>query len=245
MCRYAEDCAVVMSVIARPDNRDMSVSDIPFNWNAQMDTRKLRVGYIEDPGEHANLAGRSSDDACGRSPRLQTGAGSHSGVSTRSPEFRCLNRRPSSTNWSARRTREMTNPGRADGFKNAHLIPAVDYLQSQRARMLMMMQLAEATKHVDVYLAPAGPRPAAVPPAAASSAPTANAPARPQGAVQRHSTMANSACYPAVAVPNGFNEAGEPLSISFFARPFGERELLAIVAAYQNATGFHRKSPAL
>ena len=47
MCRYAEDCALVMSVIARPDNRDMSVVDLPFNWNAQMDIKKLRVGYLK------------------------------------------------------------------------------------------------------------------------------------------------------------------------------------------------------
>ncbi len=36
LCRYAEDCAVVMSVIAKPDGRDLSVSDIPFNWNARL-----------------------------------------------------------------------------------------------------------------------------------------------------------------------------------------------------------------
>src|SRR5580658_5595989 len=48
LCRYAEDCAVVMSVIARPDGRDMSVSEIPFNWNARFDIRKLRVGYLAD-----------------------------------------------------------------------------------------------------------------------------------------------------------------------------------------------------
>jgi hypothetical protein len=46
MCRYAEDTALVMQAIARPDGRDMSVSDVPFNWNAQTDIRKLRVGYI-------------------------------------------------------------------------------------------------------------------------------------------------------------------------------------------------------
>src|SRR4051812_313502 len=45
MCRYAEDCAMVMSVIAKPDGRDMSVSDIPFNWNpARYDLKKIRIG---------------------------------------------------------------------------------------------------------------------------------------------------------------------------------------------------------
>src|SRR5947209_18269923 len=42
---YAEDCAIVMRAIAKPDRRDMSVSDIPFNWNAQLDVKRLRVGY--------------------------------------------------------------------------------------------------------------------------------------------------------------------------------------------------------
>src|SRR5437899_622185 len=48
ICRYAEDCAIVMQAIAKPDGRDMSVSDIPFNWDAQLDIRKLRVGYIKE-----------------------------------------------------------------------------------------------------------------------------------------------------------------------------------------------------
>ena len=37
----------------------------------------------------------------------------------------------------------------------AGLVPAADCLQSQRARVLMMRKLAEATASVDVYLAPA------------------------------------------------------------------------------------------
>ena len=45
MCRYAEDCAMVMNVIAKPDGRDMSLSDIPFNWNpARYDIKKLKIG---------------------------------------------------------------------------------------------------------------------------------------------------------------------------------------------------------
>ena len=37
-----------MRAIAKPDGRDMSVSDVPFNWNAQLDIKKLKVGYIKD-----------------------------------------------------------------------------------------------------------------------------------------------------------------------------------------------------
>ena len=41
------------------------------------------------------------------------------------------------------------------------------------------------------------------------------------------------------------NPAGVPTSITFFARPFAESELLAVVKAYQDATGFHLKHPTL
>src|SRR5438067_2204852 len=49
ICRYAEDAAIVMQAVAKPDGRDMSVSDLPFNWNAQLvDGKKLRVGIIKE-----------------------------------------------------------------------------------------------------------------------------------------------------------------------------------------------------
>jgi Asp-tRNA(Asn)/Glu-tRNA(Gln) amidotransferase A subunit family amidase len=245
MCRYAEDCAAVMSVIAKPDNRDMSVSEIPFNWNAQVDIRKLRVGYIKESGDGEI---RPTDVA---TMRAVEGLGVKL-VPITIPDW-TLDTSSFGVESAAffdqmvrsGRTKEMTNPGRADAFRNAWVIPAVDYLQSQRARMMMMTQLAEATKDVDVYLAPGVNTPAAA--AVGRGAGTANqnpAPRR-QSAVQRHSTMANSACYPAIAVPNGFAENGEPASISFFARPFGEAELIALAKAYQDATDFHRKHPKL
>jgi hypothetical protein len=39
----------------------------------------------------------------------------------------------------------------------SRLIPAVDYLQSQRLRTMMMADLYEATKGVDCYLVASGP----------------------------------------------------------------------------------------
>ena len=73
MCRYAEDCAIVMQAIAKPDGRDMSVSDIPFNWNAQLDIKKLRVGYIKESFDDTHECGRRRptrsrcSTRCGRS----------------------------------------------------------------------------------------------------------------------------------------------------------------------------------
>jgi len=138
------------------------------------------------------------------------------------------------------RDKQMTNPGRASAWRNARAVPAVEYLQNQRARTMMMMKLAEATADVDVYLAPAnsgGP----------VGAPASRGPggATNRSVVQRHFIMANLACYPALAVPNGFTEAGTPGTMTFYARPFAEGELLALAKAYQDASGFHLRRPSL
>jgi Asp-tRNA(Asn)/Glu-tRNA(Gln) amidotransferase A subunit family amidase len=261
ICRYAEDCAIVMQAIAKPDGRDMSVSDIPFNYNAQLDIRKLRVGYIKESFDDisnetvkANAA-KVLDElrAIGVTnfipvtvPEWNTNV---SAISVESTVFFDQHAR-------AGRMKEARGGGRAGG----RLVPAVEYLQSQRVRTMMMMKLAEATANVDVYvvaqnqqLGGGGRGSATTPDATATpgapapaetSASAATTPAPPQGPSQRHFTMANLACYPAINIPNGFNDSGSPTDVTFYARPFGEMELLAFAKAYQDAAGFHLKRPA-
>jgi Asp-tRNA(Asn)/Glu-tRNA(Gln) amidotransferase A subunit family amidase len=143
------------------------------------------------------------------------------------------------------RFKQLTNPTRANTWVNCRTVPAVEYLQQQRARMMMMMELAKATSHLDVYLAaPAGGGGGARGGGARGGGAPANPPA-PQSATQRHSTMANLACTPALSVHNGFNENGTPTSVTFFAPPFKETEILALAKAYQDAAGFHLKHPTL
>ena len=159
LCRYAEDCAVVMSAIARPDDRDLSVSEIPFNFNAHLDIRKLRVGYLDGAFEETRdpVAKKADEQTLDQVKALGlklvpvkvpewtidvSSIGVESGVF-----FDDLIR--------SGRDKEMTNPGRANGFRSSRVIPAVEYLQGQRARSMMMAKLAEATADVDVYVVPA------------------------------------------------------------------------------------------
>jgi Asp-tRNA(Asn)/Glu-tRNA(Gln) amidotransferase A subunit family amidase len=255
----------VMSVIARPDGRDLSVSEIPFNYNAHLDIRKLRVGYLDGAFEETRdpLAKKADEQTMDQVKALgvklvpvkvpdwtidTSSIGVESGVF-----FDDLIR--------SGRDKQMTNPGRANSFRTSRMIPAVEYLQSQRARSMMMAKLAEATADVDVYLVPVnsgggGPAAGRGRGAAAADAGASGAAAAARGrgggggggnrsVVGRHFSMANLACYPALNVVNGFAESGSPLNITFYARPFGEAELLAFGKAYQDASGFHLKHPAL
>src|SRR5438876_3746838 len=251
ICRYAEDCAIVMQAIARPDGRDMSVSDIPFNWNADLDVRKLRVGILKESfDELTNPAVKENAEktletlrSIGISrfipvvvPDLPGNLNSLGGIGVESTVFFDEHAR-------AGRMKEARGGGRA----NARLVPAVEYLRAQRIRMMMMMKLAEATAHVDVYIAASnnagGGGRGGDATTTGGGAPVSVEPPRPQTPTERHFNMANLAAYPAINVPNGFLDSGSPTNVTFFARPFGEMELIALAKAYQDAAGFHLRRP--
>lgn len=239
MCRSAEDCAVVLHAIAVQDGRDLSVGDIPFNWDASFDWRELKVGYL--PQAFAD-ADRDADWKRNEQATLaQLRAMGVKLVPLRLPDFDTETLQLSveaavffDELLRSGRYRQMTSTARAERFRASRLIPAVDYLQSQRLRAMMMRELAAATAGVDVYLAPStlgAPRP------------SGSATAVPPSASQRHSQMANLACYPGLALPNGWAASGAPTSVLFMAPPYGEARLLALAKAYQDATGFHLRQP--
>jgi Asp-tRNA(Asn)/Glu-tRNA(Gln) amidotransferase A subunit family amidase len=266
LCRTVEDCAVVMNVISRPDGRDLSVMDVPFNWNAKLDVKKLRVGYLKE----------AFDDTKNRSPesvkneqqtlaQLQsmgiklipiTAPDDRIGDTLAVGETRVEAAAFFDDLIRSGRNKLLTTNARTIQFGSARFIPGVEFLQSQRVRAMMMQNLAEATAGVDVYLAPGGgggPRPdgaaggrgGAGGGAGGAAGGGAPPPDQPRSASQRHTQMANLACYPALALPNGFAADGTPTSIIFLARPFGETELLALAKSYQDATDFHLKHPVL
>jgi Asp-tRNA(Asn)/Glu-tRNA(Gln) amidotransferase A subunit family amidase len=245
ICRYAEDCAAVLSVIAKPDGKDLSVSEIPFNWNAQRDYRQLRVGYFKDAfADQDRMPEWIANDQ--RSiEKLQ-----YMGVKLiplTVPDFPIdvLSLSVEAAVFFDELLRSgqyqrLTNKTKADRFRSSRMVPAVEYLQSQRMRSIMMQKLAAATAQVDVYLAPSTNGNPRAPEGAAATAVTP-----PQNKTQIHSQMANLACYPGLAVPNGFADSGAPTSINFMGRPFGEPELLVLAKAYQDATDFNLKHPVL
>jgi Asp-tRNA(Asn)/Glu-tRNA(Gln) amidotransferase A subunit family amidase len=51
ICRSVEDCALVFDAIHGPDGQDLSVVDLPFDWDAELDFRGLRVAYLKSAFE--------------------------------------------------------------------------------------------------------------------------------------------------------------------------------------------------
>ena len=248
ICRYAEDTAIVMQAIAKPDGRDMSVTDVPFNWNAGFNIKSLKVGIIQESfDEITNPSAKANAEKMLATfkqlgvtqfipitvPNFTTGTGSFGPERTAYFE-------------------ELSRAGRMKGARGGtqaggYLLPAAIYLQQQRARMMMMMELQKATAHVDVYLVGSnntgvggpGPRPAG----AAPATPPAPQPQRGQSATQRHFGYANLAGYPAINLPNGFADTGGPTNAVIYAQPYRELEIIALAKAYQDVAGFHLRKP--
>jgi Asp-tRNA(Asn)/Glu-tRNA(Gln) amidotransferase A subunit family amidase len=57
--------------------------------------------------------------------------------------------------------------------------------------------------------------------------------------------VANICGYPAVSVPNGFTKEGKPTAITFLGRLYNEAGILALVKAYQDRAGWHKRTPTL
>jgi len=238
-----------MQAISKPDGRDLHVTDIPFNWNANLDIKKLRVGYIKDSFDSlTNATAKANAD---KSLALLKQLGITNLIEVNIPEMEtnvsAINVEAGAFFDEYSRTGHMKGARGSFGNQSNRLLPAVDYIQAQRVRMMSMMKLEEATRHVDVYLvasnssgAPAPPRPAG----AAADAPRRNFNNNgPQSPTQRHSSIANLGGYPAMNVPNGFGETGSPTNFVVFAQPFHEAEIIALVKAYQDAAGFHLMKP--
>jgi Asp-tRNA(Asn)/Glu-tRNA(Gln) amidotransferase A subunit family amidase len=123
-------------------------------------------------------------------------------------------------------------------FRAARFIPAVEYIQANRARTLAMEAVSKLFEDFDVLVAPTS---------------------------SQQLVVTNLTGQPALILPNGFrgddappakkNEKGEiegnyggpgtPVSLTFLGGLYREVEMLVFARAYQEATGFHTQHPKL
>ena len=262
ICRSVEDCALVMSAIYGPDGKDRSVQDAAFNWDADFDWKKLRVGYLKNefdaPAAPPNATEeqkrgferRSYDARYGSSALAALGQMGVKLVPMKMPTgYHFGDITPVLEAEAAAAFDELTLSGRdtllteqgpqewPNVFRVARFYSAVDYIQAQRARTLAMEAMAMMFAEVDVIVTPSN-------------------------GAQLSAT--NLTGHPAVIVPNGVRGEdaplpehtgdghpengggpGTPVSITFLGGLYSDARLAAFARAYQEATGFRRLRPKL
>jgi Asp-tRNA(Asn)/Glu-tRNA(Gln) amidotransferase A subunit family amidase len=229
MARSAEDCALVFSALHGPDGEDQTVHAAPFNWDGNAPLGRLKVGFVESafnaPVErHAT---KPFDDAA---LAVMRGLGVEM-VPVELPAIRYDAMRIILTAEAGAAFDELTRSGRVrqlaqqgpnawpTTFRNAHLIPASDYVNANRVRTLAIRAWDELMQRVDVIVAPTN---------------------------SGQLLATNLTGHPAVILPNGFRDTdGTPVSLTFIGRLFGEESLLKVADAYQRATPHHLRHPEL
>jgi Asp-tRNA(Asn)/Glu-tRNA(Gln) amidotransferase A subunit family amidase len=224
ICRTVEDCAIVFDAIRGPDGMDQTLYDLPFNYQGKVDLTKLRIGYLK-----ANFEKHHSTNDLAALDRLRAlGARLVPIELPKYPHeielvldaeaaaaFDTLTR-DGQDDLLARQTRGAW----PDIFRRARFIPVVEYIEAQRIRRQVIQEMAKLMSGLDVYVTPSV-------------------------SDDESLLLTNLTGNPQVVVPDGFSESGHPQSISFVGRLFDEATLLGVAKAYQDATGFHLRHPAM
>ncbi len=222
--RSVQDAALVFDAIYGPDNLDPTLYDFPFSFNADLDISTLRIGYIASSFE-SNYAFRSFDEQALDVLR-ELGAEL---IPIELPELPMNGFSSILSVEAATAFDELTLSGKdnlmvrqiknawPNVFRTSRFVPAVEYIQANRARTLLIQQMDEVLKDVDVYISPSF--------------------------AGSNLLITNLTGNPSVVVPNGFMNNGMPVSITFNGHLFDEGTVLSLSHAYQKATDFHRSYP--
>lgn len=227
ICRTVEDCALVFNAIYGPDGIDSTLYDAPLNYNWRLDARKLRVGFLQEDFENQR-GERGTNDLAALQRMRELGIEL---IPVQLPTYPLGNISFVLSTEAAAAFDELTLSGQDDWlkqqsagswpntFRRRRFVPAVEFLQAQRIRQLLIQDTAKAFADADVIVSPS----------------------------QFGSSLllCNLTGHPTVVVPNGFSTNGTPTSICFLGKLFGEAELLAVAKRYQDATEHHRKHPQL
>lgn len=226
IARSVEDCALVFDAVHGADGRDPTARTTPFNWDSERPLSDVRVGYFR-----RGFEARGATDHDRAALETLRSLGIEPAPIDLPSDFPLAALRIILSAEAAAAFDELTLSGQDDflvrqtagswpnSFRTARMIPAVEYIQANRVRTMLMGALEAALEGVDVFITP-------------TSAPD-------------QLVMTNLTGHPAVVVPSGFNDNGTPVSTVFVGQLWADAETLRVAKAWQDATDFHTRRPPL
>jgi len=224
--RTVEDAAMVFDAIRGTDHYDHTVMDFPFNYNNSVDLSDMKIGYVESAFagdyEQSEMDNEVLDVLRSLGAEL---------IPISLPELPLNGMFNLLTAEGAAAFDELTLTGRdslmvwqddnawPNSFRSVRFMPAVEWIQLNRVRAMLIEQMDEAIADVDVYVSPSF-----------------------RGG---NLLITNLTGHPSVVLKHGFAEENQPSSITFMGHLFDEARLIAVAEAYQKATDFHNMHPPL
>lgn len=227
--RSAEDAALVFSFIHGADNKDLSAVSMPFNYQPKGDVKKLKVGYAKNYFDRITDTSRNEwkvlDAYRKMGVELVPIVFPDSGVYNFNVMDIVISAECAAAFDDFTRTGlddQMTWQNKFDwpnSFRVSRLIPAVEYINANRHRYLLMQQVNATLKDIDVLICPT----------------------RGSGS---QSAITNLTGHPAICMPTGFDKRfNTPTSITLLGKLYGEAAMLTAAKALQQATSWDDVHP--
>ena len=225
ICRSAQDCAIVFDALVGGDPADPSVLDSGFDYPVIQDFKNLRVGYVADYFSEESKP--SPNDLKVLEVFRTLGANLQEVQLPDSFPVNAL--RLILTAEAAAAFDELTLSDRdnllvsqhdwawPNTFRSARFIPAVEYINANRIRSLLVAEMNEIFTNYDVVIVPSF--------------------------AGNQLTLTNLSGHPAVLLPTGFDEKKNPTSVTLIGAHFSEGVLLAAGALFQQSTELHLRRP--
>jgi Asp-tRNA(Asn)/Glu-tRNA(Gln) amidotransferase A subunit family amidase len=217
---------VVFYFLHGTDGKDASAVNMPFNYTGKADLSKLKIAYAKNYFNRRDTLGNEQGvlEAFRKAgAQLIAVDFPDSGIYNFNMSGIILNSEAAAAFDDFTRTGlddQMTRQGRGDwpnSFRSSRFIPAVDYINANRHRYLLMQQMNNFMKNYDIVICPSF-----------------------AGSQLR---ITNLTGHPAISLPTGFNRNHLPTSITLLANLYDEATLLAVAKAYQLATSWDDMHP--
>jgi Asp-tRNA(Asn)/Glu-tRNA(Gln) amidotransferase A subunit family amidase len=223
ICRSVEDCALVFGAIHGASELDPTSVTTPFTFERAPDLSSLRIGYMDDAPE-AFLRVLTGLGASLRPMRsLPEGRADQLGVESAAAfDFHVAPGGEEPSPLPAGLSQEER--GRLNRFRDGRATLAVDYVNAQRRRLLLMQEMAEAMRGFDMFVSGSG-----------------------------EVALTNDTGHPAAVVPYDFGvrnpEADTPTTMPLTTVLVGDLyqddKILSVAHAFQAVTDWHLRRPDL
>ncbi len=226
ICRSAEDAAIVFNYLHGTDGKDAAAVNMPFNYSERADLSKMKIAYAKNYFNKKDTLGNENSVL-----EVFRKAGAtlipvnfpDSGIYNFNMIGIVIGAESAAAFDGFTRTGlddKMNRQGKGEWpnyFRAARFIPAVEYINANRHRYVLMQKVNEVIEKYDAILCPTW--------------------------VGNQAAITNLTGHPAISIPTGFNKGNTPTSITIVGKLYDEATILKVAKIYQDATEWNKMHP--
>lgn len=226
MARSAEDCAIVYSIISGLDPKDQTTTSYPDGFEPERDIRTLRVAYLKKDIEKDTTLGKENAERAIKTFQKLGLRLSEVALPEDVPykSFDIILRAEAGAffddlvrSGNVDRMVEQHQKSRANSLRQSRFIPAVEYLQANRHRQVLIEKMDTIMKEYDVLISPSFGN--------------------------RQLVITNLTGHPVIAIPTGLDKEKHPTSITLVGNLYDEASILLLAKAFQKNTQYDEMHP--